>query len=208
VRVGRIDVHKARAFGGENYLVKRVPIAIGVFLLGAFLIVLSRIGDGFGAAEGLFFGSVLIAGSLAFVGYAFYRRSNPKPVLELFPEGILYPVSRDRELRIPWSEVQGLGLVELKLRRAKFPNVIAVSVSQDFFDAHLPVNWRRGLGRRFNFIPSGDMVQIALDHVLMSVSAEELWNEIETRWRVLGDRPNAQIMPVPKELKTRKWFGG
>jgi hypothetical protein len=52
------------------------------------------------------------------------------------------------------------------------------------------------------------MVQIALDHVPMSVSAEELWSEIETRWRVLGGRPNAQVMPVPKELKTRKWFGG
>ena len=50
MRVGRIDVRKTRAFGGENYLVKRVPIAIGVFLLGAFLIVLSRSGDGFGAA--------------------------------------------------------------------------------------------------------------------------------------------------------------
>ena len=63
VRVGRIDVRKTRAFGVENYPVKRVPIAIGVFLLGAFLIVLSRGGDGFGAAEGLFFGSTTLRGT-------------------------------------------------------------------------------------------------------------------------------------------------
>ena len=94
------------------------------------------------------------------------------------------------------------------MRRANLPNVIAVSVSRDFFDAHLPVDWRSGLGRRFNFIPSDDMVQIALHHEVMSVSAEELWSEIETRWRMLGGRPNAQVMPVPKELKIRKWFGG
>ncbi len=208
---GMIDVRKTRTFGIENYLFKQVPTAIGALLLGIFVLALSR-GGGSEADKGLFLGIPLIAGSIIYIAYAFHRRAMPKkPLMELSSDGILYRIAQDKEFRIPWNEVQGLGLIDIDLGRGgKLRNIMIACVSQDFFDANVPVKswWKRGPGWRHNFIPKGDVVQIVFHHDVMSVPAEELWNEIETRWRVLSGHPNAPILPAPRVPKTVTWFGG
>lgn len=205
MEIGTIDIRKTRSFGIENYLVKQVSTAIGLLLLSVFVIVLSRGGSNY--AEALSLGLPMFAGSLAYIGYAFHRRSNPKkPIVELSFDGILY-----RDFHIPWHEIQGLGLIDINVRKgAKLRNVTVASVSQDFFDANVPIKswWKRGPGWRYHFIPMDDTVQIAFHHEVLSVSAEELWNEIETRWRVLSSHPNAPILSIPWAPKTPKWFGG
>ncbi|MBA3447751.1 MAG: hypothetical protein H0T56_09110 [Pseudaminobacter sp.] len=206
-----IDVRETRVFGIENYLVRRVPAAVGALLVGVLVIALPRFSGG-GEMEGLILGSLLVAWSLAYIARAYHRRAKPKqPIVELSPDGILYRIARNREFRIPWREVRGVGLIDIQLRQlAKLQNVTVASVSREFFDANVPANswWNPGPVWRHYFFPTDDMVQIAFYHDLMSVSAEELWNEIETRWRVFSGHPDAPILPVPRLPKSAKWLGG
>lgn len=191
---GMIDVDKTRVFAANPLTVMQVSITVGLLLAGLLLIVLSR--GGSDGAQAFFLGSLLIFGALARIGYTFYLRSNPnKPIIELSSDGILYRLRRDSELRIPWNEVRGLDRIDLRLsgQVAKLRDVTVASVSQDFFNANVPVEswWAAGRGRKDNFIRKGDAVQIALRHDLMPVPAEELWNEVEARWRVFSGQPNA-----------------
>ena len=208
VETHTIDVRKKRTFGIEGYLFRQVPIAIGVLLLGVLAMWFSR-GDTDDRGQ-FFLGLFLVLASLAYTAYAFHRKALPKKALiELSAEGILYRIGQDSEFHIPWHEIRSLGLIDINLRKgAKLRNVTVASVSRDFFDRNVPVKswWKRGPGWSYTFIPKDDIVQIAFHHDVMSVPAEELWSEIETRWRTLSGQPDAPFLPVPRLPKT--WFGG
>ena len=208
---GRVDVRQTRTFSTENYLVKQVPIAIGLILFS--LLVMALASDSSDAGDKPYLiGWMLIALSLGYIGYAFHRRARPKkPLIELSPDGILYRIFGDKEFRIPWSEVKSLGLADINLRRgASIRDVTVANVSQGFFEATVPIRswWKRGPGWRYVFIPNGDTVQIAFHHDVLSVPADELWNEIETRWRAFSGHPNIPLLATPRVPRSRKWFGG
>ena len=156
--------------------------------------------------------SLLILSGLGYIAYAFHRRSNPKkPILELSAGGILCRIGGDKEFHIPWKEVHGLGLIDIKGPRGSvFRDVAVALVSQDFYDANVPIKswWARGPAWRYQFIPKEGSVQIAFHHELMSVPADKLWEEIGTRWRVLSGHPNATLLAAPRIIRARGWIGG
>ncbi len=207
--IGSVDIGRTRAFGMQSYMLRQVPIAAGVVLLGALVLFLSGDDDD---ARGLFLGWLLVGCGLVFGTWAFHRWTMPgKPILELSAGGILYRLARDKEFHIPWSEIRGLGLTEIDLGRGgKLRDVTVATVSQDFFDANVPIKgwWMRGPGWRYNFIRRDGGVAIAFHHDVFSVPAEELWNELETRWRAFSGRPDAPVLSIPRLPKGRHWFGG
>lgn len=212
MEAGAVDVRQTRTFGIEGYLVRKVPIAIGLILFAVLVIAGAHDRSSDDDYKALFFGALLIAGSLAYIGYALYRRARPeKPLVELSPAGILFRVADNKELHIPWTEIQSLAPIDIDLGKgAKIRNVTAASVSREFFDANVPVVswWQRGPGWRYAFLSRDDTVKIAFHHDVLSVPADELWNEIETRWRAFSGHPNASLLAAPWAPRPRSWFGG
>lgn len=186
-----IDVNAVKAFGTEQYVFKRRPLMIGIVLVGVGLIALSRTSDT-RSLEGVVLGSLFAAFGLFALARAYYRQAHPlKPVLELSAEGILLRIKQDKEFRIPWAEVQDLGQADIKGKGFLYRDVTVALVSQFFFDANVPLNssYARSSLWRYFFLPKGDLVQVALHHDILSVSADALWAEIDARWRAFRGEP-------------------
>lgn len=208
---GTIDVQKTRVFGHEKYLVRQVPFVIGFLLLGLLVFFLSLNG-GDRDKEGMLLGGGFVLACLAYIGRVLYLRFNPrKPVVELSRRGILYRLAKDKSLHIPWYEIQGLGLVDIYRGKAgTLRDVPVVRVSQEFFDANDPIKswWGTAATWSHHFIPKGDAMQVAFHYDVMSVTSQELWNEIETRWRALSGHPDAARPWQPRVIPPQAWIAG
>jgi len=180
-----IDVHKVRTFRIDEYVFRRLPVLVGVVIAGvAFFAVAYTSDDRRG--EGMVLSSIVIAFGLVGVARACYHRAYPsKPALQLLPEGLILRIGKDKEFRIPWNAIQDLGQTDIKGRGFSHTNVTVAVVSGGFFDANLPM--KPGLARsslwRYWFIPRGDdVVEVALHHEFLSISADDLRAEVEARW--------------------------
>jgi hypothetical protein len=186
-----IDVNAVKTFGTEQYAFRRIPLMIGIVLVGVGLIALSLNTDG-RELEGLVLGSAVALFGAFGIARAWYRRARPsKPALELSPQGILLRIKQDKEFRIPWGEVQDLGQADIKGKGFLYRDVTVARVSQFFFDANVPLNssYARSSLWRYFFLSKGDLVQVALHHDILSVSADALWAEIDARWRAFRGEP-------------------
>jgi hypothetical protein len=101
---------------------------------------------------------------------------------------------------IPWREVQGVDSIDFGIWPHRFRDVTVLLVSKAFYDAKIDVRsiWRQGPGWHRHFIPKGKQVQIALHHDLLSMSASEVRDAVEARWRAFSGHPNAELPPVPR----------
>ncbi len=207
-----VDATATRAFGIEKYLFKKIPWALGFMALAILVLFLARGGDSSDDSEARVVALFIIFASLAYIGFAFHRRYSPrKPMLELSPSGILFRIAKNKELRIPWSEIHGLELIDIRGAKGHiFRDVTAALVSREFFDANNPVKswWGRGPGWNVHFVPRDEMVQVAFHHDLLTVPADELWQEIETRWRVFSGSPSAPLLATPRVVRERGWIFG
>jgi hypothetical protein len=115
------------------------------------------------------------------------------PLLVLSPAGLRVHIDFVRTIAIPWHAVQGVAkdtvTGSFRGRPVQFDDVTVVLVSKEFYDRRIHINsWLlRGPGWHHNFIPKGDVVQIALHHAAMNATAAELYTAAETRWRAFGD---------------------
>lgn len=180
-----IDVDKVLTFDTDRYVFKRLPILVGVVILGVVFVAVARASDT-RQGEGIVLGSIVTLFGLFAIARSYYRRAHPlKPNLQLSPDGVILRIGKDKEFRIPWNEIQDLGQTDIRGRGYAHRNVTVALLSGGFFDANLPM--KPGLARgslwRYHFIPGGDVVQVAFHHEFLSISAEELWAEIEARWR-------------------------
>lgn len=207
-----VDATATRVFGIEKYLFKKIPWALGFMALAILVLFLARGGDSSDDNQARVIASFVMFASLVYIGFAFHRRNSPrKPMLELSPAGILLRIAKNKELRIPWSEIHGLELIDIRGAKGHvFRDVTAALVSREFFDANNPVKswWGRGPGWDVHFVPRGEMVQVAFHHDLLSVAADELWREIETRWRVFSHNPSAPLLATPRVVGERGWIFG
>ncbi|MGE0279969.1 MAG: hypothetical protein AB7P20_05070 [Rhizobiaceae bacterium] len=203
---GMIAVHATRRFGTEKYLMRKVPVAIGIMLVGAAILYLSD-----DDTEGKLLGFLAIGACLAFIVYAFHRRDMPaKPYMEFSRDGILQRLG-NKTFRIPWHEIRDLTLVDIRRTKGRsLYNIAAVEVSRAFYEANMPVRALWGGGPVWGdfYVDKGDKVQIAFDHEVMSVPADELWNEIEGRWRAFSGNPDVPLLQVPHLPRARGWIGG
>jgi hypothetical protein len=122
----------------------------------------------------------------------------PKPLVVLSPQGLRMRIEWVKEFLIPWREVRGVDTIDVTARFGRevmfVPGVTVVLVSKAFYDRYIYVgSWiLRGPGWDSNFVPKGDMVQVALHHLLLDASAAELRLGVELRWRAFGGESSVQ----------------
>jgi hypothetical protein len=116
-----------------------------------------------------------------------------RPMLVLSPAGLRLHIDFVKTIDIPWHAVQGVTKDTItgsfRGRPVQFNDVTVVHVSKEFYDRHIHIgSWLlRGPGWHHNFIPKGDVVQVALHHAAMNATSAELYTAAETRWRAFRD---------------------
>ena len=102
------------------------------------------------------------------------------------------------EFDIPWSEVRGVDSITVEgFRGATFDAVTTVLVSRDFYDRviHVDSFLLRGPGWDQTFIPYDSMMQVALHHAILPVTAGDLLTAVEARYRAFGRSPKEPPAP-------------
>jgi hypothetical protein len=132
----------------------------------------------------------LLLFGVGWAGWEFAKTTQKqKPLLVLAPAGILMRVDGVTEFAIPWTEVKGVDSINIPgPRGTSFDHVTAILVSREFYDRviHVDSFFTRGPGWGFMFLPYGDMMQIALHHEILPVTASDLLAAVEARYRAFG----------------------
>lgn len=194
------DVHRTLIYSRQKQ--HRRWLAIGGFLLvvGIALAYL-QFGD-FDAIDRIMTVAAIVLGG-AMTLYALFRMLVPgKPVLVLSPAGLRLNIEWVKDILIPWHEVEGVDTIDITGsvggNMVFLPGVTVVLTSRSFYDRHIYIDslLLRGPGWDTNFIPKGDMVQVALHHEALPATAQELRAAVEARWRAFRDTsPRSSHVP-------------
>jgi hypothetical protein len=189
--IGRTtDVHQTLAYNHSKMGPKFLELGLVSLGCGAFLLWISDSGSSV-------FDWLMVVLAFALGGVAtLYGLSRwlgaGKPLLVLSPEGLRRNIEWVKSILIPWSEVRGVDTVDITGSVRGYPvflpGVTVVLVSRAFYDRHIHVrSWiLRGPGWDTQFIPRGDMVEVALHHEALPATAQELRTAVEARWRAFG----------------------
>jgi hypothetical protein len=127
--------------------------------------------------------------------YGLFRMAVPgKPLVVMFEDGLWLRIPGVKAVIIPWSEIHGVESVDItgtfQGHKETHEGVTVVLVSRAFYDRHIHVGFwlMRGPAWEFNFVPQGEMMQVALHHDALPATAEQLRRAAETRWRAFGQR--------------------
>lgn len=179
------DVHEVLAFGREKlarHMLRFALVAAGVGVVGV------AVGGDDRALTVVSWGLIVFGVGLA--GWEFSKSTiRQEPLLTLLPEGIILRFDGVEAFLIPWSEVRGVDSITVTgWRGATFDNVTVVLVSMAFYEHVIDVGsfFSRGPGWGATFIPAGDLMQVALHHEILPVSADDLLAAVEARWRAFG----------------------
>ena len=206
------NIDRTLEYRSAAVMVRLLPTGLLVIFLGVLILVL--------ADPAPFWTMVAVGLCVAFgmclVGLALWRRiHHGRPLFALSPDGIDYRIPWPTSLHIPWNEVRGIDTIDNEARYWSFwdfyygfqiipnrkvvnyPNVTVVLVSKPFYDRRTTVLSRLlpGPAWRANFIPKGDLVQVALHHDLVSVEPRSLREAVEARWLAFRDRPGKTSVP-------------
>lgn len=179
------DVNQVLTFGREKLARKILLFAAIAFVVG----VLSVLVGGDDAAL-YYVGWGLIVFGVGFAAWEFSKATRrQKPLLTLSPDGIRMRVEGVTEFLIPWTEVRGVDSITVTgWRGATFDNVTVVLVGREFYDRviHVDSFFWRGPGWDATFIPLDGMMQVALHHEILPVTASDLLAAVEARYRAFG----------------------
>ena len=120
--------------------------------------------------------------------YGLSRWLSPQPMLTLSPAGLRLHIDFVKTVLIPWHAIQGVDSIDISGRVGRqdgfLPDVTGVLVTRAFYDRHIHVrSWfLRGPGWDGNFVPKGEMMQVALQHEALPATAAELRAAVEARW--------------------------
>lgn len=179
------EVQKVLTYTGSKvgwWFLKRGVVGLAA---GAVLVYLQP-GD-FGAVQWAMVGLAIAVGAAAML-YGLSRWLSPQPMLTLSPAGLRLQFDFLKAMLIPWHAVQGVDSIDIRGsvagKPAFLPGVTVVLVTRAFYDRHLHVkSWfLRGPGWHINFIPKGDLMQVALHDSILSATAVELRAAVEARW--------------------------
>jgi hypothetical protein len=205
--VNGLDPDRTLEYRATTTIVRLLPTGLLLIFLG--LLILALVVDADREAVWTYLGVglciVLGAGLSAFT---LWRRWNQgKPIFTLSPDGIHYRIPFIKQVLIPWREIQGVDTIDIEagywsmlwstdsLRYNTFilRGVTVILLPQRFYQQHLHINspLLRGPAWKANFIPKGDLVQMALHHEYVSVGPRGLREAVETRWRAFRDKPAA-----------------
>ena len=188
------DVREVLTFGREKLARKMLRFALIAGVVGVLSVL---VGDDDAALY--FVGWGLIVFAVGWAAWEFSKSTQPqKPLLVLSPEGIHMRIEGATEFDIPWSEVRGVDSITVEgLRGATFDHVTVVLVSRDFYDRviHVDSFLLRGPGWDQVFVPYDSMMQVALHHAILPVTAADLLAAVEARYRAFGRSPKEPPAP-------------
>jgi hypothetical protein len=191
--IGKVtDVHRVLAYSGRK--ISRWFLKMGLVALAAGAVLL-YIQPDFSTFEWFMLSLTLAVGGASTL-YGLVRLWVPgKPMLLMSPAGLRLHFDFLKTMVIPWHEVRGVDTIDIEGEFRGTPvlltGVTVVLVSRKFYDRRIHVDsWLlRGPGWHTNFIPKGDMVQVALHHDVLSASAAELRMAAEARWQAFRNPP-------------------
>lgn len=139
------------------------------------------------------FGWMLIYLGCGWIAYALLRHARPaRPIIVLSPAGFAYRRSWLGDLVIPWSDVQGVGLLETAgTFTPPSPFAVYIVVSRDFHARSIVPKLSRlaAIGTGNVLIARGEGVQMVLTGPGLAVDLEDLRGPIEARWHAFRDQP-------------------
>ncbi len=198
------DVNHTLKFGREKVGQRLFFIGLFGLVAGGLMIGLS------GIPQVEFAGYAAAILGFALCMYEVHRHFHPgKPMLSLAPDGLRYNIELAKEIFVPWHEVKALRRIEVKdlsgatkwPLRAKFENVTALVLTNNFYDrkVHMDSAFLRGPGWDNIFIPDerNDIVQFALHHEILPVTAEELYAAVEARWTAFRNKTSVSEKAAP-----------
>ncbi|MBX3528059.1 MAG: hypothetical protein KF904_17805 [Rhodoblastus sp.] len=191
-------------FTDANCVLKlgREKVGQKFFIIGAVGLVFGALMISFGGKRDIeFSGYAAALLGFALCMYEMHRFFHPgKPMLTLAPEGLRYNIEFVKEIFVPWHEVKALRQIRVADMsgatrwplRAKFENVLALVVTNAFYDRAIHVSnpILRGPGWGNIFIPDDrkNVMQFALHHEILPITAEELYAAVEARWTAFRDQ--------------------
>ena len=199
------DVQKTLSYHGGKLGGWFLRMGVTALVAGTVLVLLQPNG----AFEWLMIGLTLAVGAPCAI-YGFSRWRQPKPMLTLSPAGLCLHMEFVKTVLIPWREIHGVDSIDISGRvggrNAYLPDVTVVLVTRAFYDRYIHVtSWLlRGPAWHMNFIPKGEMMQVALHHEIMSATAAELRAAVEARWSAFRDAKPAAAESVGKGWVKRR----
>jgi hypothetical protein len=201
--VSGLDINQTLEYRCDTTVVRLLPTGLLLIFLGLVIFVLVDLDREPWTFIGIVLCWVMGAG---LVGFTLWRRSNRgKPIFTLAPDGIHYRIPLVKKFLIPWHEIQGVDTIDIEagywsilwstetFRYHTFVvrDVTVVLLPKPFYDKwiHVDFFFLRGPAWKANFIPSGDLVQMALHHEFVSVEPKPLREAVEARWLAFRERP-------------------
>src|SRR5262245_22620418 len=194
------DVHQTLEYRATTTVVRLLPTGLFLIFAGLFIYALVDLDREPWTIIGIVL--CLVCG-IGVAGFALWRRTHHgKPVFTLSPAGIHYRIPFVKSFLIPWSEIRGVDTIDVQAGYWSFswafardlwmpryipfvlPKVTVILVSKQFYDARIFIDsfFLRGPAWNANFIPKGDLVQMALHHEYVCVAPQELRAAVEARW--------------------------
>lgn len=191
------DVQKTLSYHGGKLGGWFLRMGVTALVAGTVLVFLQP--DG--AFEWFMIGLTLTVGAGSAL-YGFSRWRSPKPMLTLSPAGLRLHMEFVKTVLIPWREIHGVDSIDISGRvagrDAYLPDVTVVLVTRAFYDRYIHVrSWLlRGPAWHMNFIPKGELMQVALHHEFLAATAAELRAAVEARWAAFRDAKPAAAESV------------
>jgi hypothetical protein len=200
------DLHQTLEYRTATAMARLLPT--GLFLIFAGLFIFALLDTDREPLTLVGVALCLLAGG-GVIGVALWRRSrHGEPLFTLSQAGLHYRIPWVKERLIPWREIRGVETTAVdarywmfassttsgnwipSYRTVTFHDVTVVLVSKQFYDSQIFVSSAllRGPGWNANFIPKGELVQIALHHEIVSVEPQALRAAVEARWHAFRER--------------------
>ena len=201
------DIRQALEYRPTTMIVRLLPTGLLLIFLGLFLYAIVDLDRDPSTFGGIVLSLII---GIALTGFTLWRRwHHGKPVFTLSPDGIRYRIPFIKQVLIPWHEIQGVDTIDIEagywsilwsthsLRYNTFilRDVTVILLPQRFYQQHLHINsfLLRGPAWKANFIPKGELMQMALHHEYVSVEPRALREAVETRWRAFREKPAATL---------------
>jgi hypothetical protein len=217
MHAGGADINQTLEYRGTTTIVRLLPTGLLMIFLGLLIPTFVELD---GKTAGIYFGAGLcLVLGVGLSAFTLWRRWNHgKPVFTLSPDGIRYRIPLIKQVLIPWREIQGVDTIDIEagnwsilwatdsLRYNTFilRNVTVILLPKRFYEQQLHINsfLLRGPAWKANFIPKGELMQMALHHEYVSVEPRALREAVEARWRAFREKPAATARTsVPSVMK-------
>lgn len=190
-----IDVHKTLKLTTEAHDRRMVILAVIGLVVGAFFLFVATKSRG---VDNRWLGAAMMVFAIGYLIRALLRSTEPRrPLLELSTRGVVYRGAGPRDVVISWDDVSGIETIYRGRRRGEPIYDVAIVAPRRLIGAQAEnPETRQSWLASPNVQQRGDHTRIVLPHSRLSMSYEQLRDELVARWRAFSAHPDAKIPPV------------